>query len=131
MRLASFLVVAAVVHGLLGLAALIAPGVTAGMFGIALDAGSESIVRLLGATLLGLAMAFWSGRHTDTPRIVQGILFAGFVVNLLSLAVVVMATLGGTMGPSAWVGAAVRALFVAGFGYYAFVRPSTGRAYSN
>ena len=123
MQLGLFLIIAAVIHGALGLIALLAPGAAAGMFGIGVDAGGAAIARLLGATLLGTAATFWFSRTLAAADILKGVLVGGFVISGLSLIIAIMAISGGVIGPRGWIGALARAALTAGFGYFAFMKP--------
>jgi len=120
-----FLAVAAIAHALLGGLALVAPPLVADLFGAALPPGGEAVARLLGATLVGFAIALFAGRSAD-ERTARALLVAGLVVSGLSLAVVAVAIADGVMEPRAWAGAAVRLALALGFAWLAFA-PSRAR----
>jgi len=122
MKLGLFLTIAAILHAALGLAALVVPDALAGMFGIALNAGTASIARLLGSTLLGVAAILWWSRNLVAAEILKGVLLGGFILNGLSLVVSLLAVTGGAMEPRAWLGILVRLALTAGFGYFAFIK---------
>ena len=122
MKLGLFLLVAALVHAVLGAAALLVPDVTAGMFGISLDAGGTTVARLLGSTLLGVAAILWWSRNLVAAEILKGVLIGGFALNALSLIVSLLALTGGVMEPRAWIGVVIRLALAAGFSYFAFVK---------
>ncbi|MBI4920466.1 MAG: hypothetical protein HY834_01855 [Devosia nanyangense] len=112
------LTAAAIFHGALGLAALSVPMLTVAAFGSPLEPGAEPIVRLLGATLVGLAAGFWLVRNAAYDAEVRALLVAGLVINALSVMVVAFAIVGGQMEARTWITAAVRLLFAAGFAYH-------------
>ncbi|CAG0978572.1 hypothetical protein GPROT1_02119 [Gammaproteobacteria bacterium] len=118
MTRSQFLTVAAVFHGALGLAALIVPLTTAGLFGLTADAAAEPVIRLLGATLVGVAIAFAVARKAEPSLALCAVNYGGAAINLLSLIVVVMAIFDSQMASQAWAGAAVRALMRAGFAWF-------------
>lgn len=124
MQLGLFLIIAAVVHGVLGLVAFLVPGGAAAMFGIGLDAGGSAIARLLGATMLGMAATFWFARTLTASDVLKGVLIGGFVVSGLSLIIAIFALTGGIIAPRGWIGAVARAAFTVGFGYFAFLKPA-------
>ena len=128
MQLGLFLIIAAAIHGALGLIALLAPGAAAGMFGIGVDAGGAAIARLLGATLLGTAATFWFSRTLAAADILKGVLIGGFVISGLSLVIAIIAISGGVIGAQGWIGAIARAALTAGFGYFAFMKPQQAAA---
>jgi hypothetical protein len=113
------LILAALFHGALGLLALIVPTTTANVFGMSPDEAVDPIIRLLGATLIGVALVFWVARNAADARLVRGVLVAGLVINALSFAIVAHAITGGLMGPRTWVTATIRLLFAIGFAYHA------------
>jgi hypothetical protein len=115
------LTAATVFHGALGIAALAVPMMTAAIFGLPLDPAAEPVVRLLGATLVGVAFAFWTARNAADQSLVQGILIAGLLINALSFGIVAFAITGGLMEPRTWITAIIRLLFAVGFAYHAFI----------
>lgn len=127
MQLGLFLIIAAIIHGLLGLIALLSPGTAAGMFGLTVDVGGLTPIRLLGATLLGTGAIFWFARSLVAADVLKAVLIGGFVVSGLSLIIAVVALTNGVIGPRAWIGVAGRLVLTIGFGYFAFVKPDVPR----
>lgn len=122
------LTTAAVFHGALGLAALVVPMLTVAVFGMSLEPAAEPIIRLLGATLVGVAAAFWMTRTVADPAAVQAVMVAGFLINAASFVVVAFAITGGTMEPRTWITALIRLAFAAGFAWHLFAGRSVRAA---
>lgn len=127
MQLGMFLVIVAIIHGLLGLIALLAPGLATGMFGITVDTVGTTLIRLLGATLLGTAAIFWFARTLIAADVLKAVLIGGFVISGLSLIIAVFALTNGIIGPRGWIGVAGRSVLTLGFGYFAFVKQPASR----
>lgn len=124
MQLRLFLIIAAIIHGLLGLIALLSPGIAAGMFDLTVDIGGLTLIRLLGATLLGTAAIFWLARTLAAADVLNAVLIGGFVVSGLSLIIAITALTNGVIGPRGWIGVAGRTALTIGFGYFAFIKPT-------
>ncbi len=122
MKLGPFLIVSAILHAVFGTAGLLVPEMMSGMFGIGLDAGGVTVARLLGATLLGVAVILWYSRNLVAAEILKGVLIGGFALNALSVVIALLAVTGGVMEPRAWIGIVIRLALAAGFGYFAFVK---------
>lgn len=116
-----FLLFAALVFGFFGAGLAVAPGPFMQPFGLGFDTAGSLMSRVLGAALIGFAIALWLSRGLD-PAAVRPLLIGGLAYNLIDLPINVMAIQAGTMNALAWINVGLHLALVAGFGWFAFAR---------
>lgn len=103
-----------------GLAGLVAPAQMGVLFGIALDDGAVSQVRLLGASYLGYAVIAWFARDVTDRAAARAISLGSAVSWAISGIVTVSIIVAGLVEPQAWLLVAVEAVFAAAWASFAF-----------
>lgn len=117
----TFMSVVAGVSVVTGLAALLAPGQIASLFGVTLDDVGVSLTRLLGAAYLGYAAIVWFARDVRDAAAQRAIALGNFVSWALSLVVILIGVATGLAGTLAWSLAVMAVVFSAGWGFFVFV----------
>ena len=121
MNRSTFMVVAAAVGGVTGLAALLAPAQLASLFGVTLDDAGLAQERLLGGAYLGISTIVWFARDVRDAA-AQGAVALGNVVSwALSLVVTVAGLVAGLAGQQSWLLVALEVVFTAAWAYFAFM----------
>jgi hypothetical protein len=122
MQRTTWLVIATVVYGVFGLGLLIVPAAFMSTYGITLDPAGAFMTRILGSALIGFALLFWWGRNDGDSAMMNGVLRASVVYNVIDLPVVLHAVLTGMMNAMGWVPVILHVVLAAGFGYFAFLK---------
>ena len=118
-----FLIIAAVITALFGIALLLAPGQLAATYGTTLNPGGTVIARIGGSTLIALAWVIWGARNGPGAEAMQAVLVAGLIANVLDLLISGQATMNGVIGYGiGWATVVLHLVLGAGFGYFAFVK---------
>ena len=123
MNRSMFLIIAAVITALFGIALLLAPGQLAATYGTTFNPGGTVIARIGGSTLLAFTWVLWGARNGPGAEAMKALLVAGMVGNILNILISGQATMNGVIGYG--IGCATVALHIllgAGFGYFAFVK---------
>ncbi len=119
MTVKAFLAAAAVLYAAFGLVFLISPDTLMGMHGANLNAGGILLGRVLGASLLAMALVFWGVK--DCGRDAQAsALYGGIVYNAIDLVAGYHAISAGVLNTMGWGLVALHVVLLAGFGYFAF-----------
>ena len=120
MKLTTYLTLASVVGGLFGLASLLMPDQflanyteTANITNIAMD-----LARIMGASLLGLALMNWMMRDAQLSIARRAALAGLALVNLLSMIVVLVSVINGTTNALGWMSVVLYLLFGGGAAYF-------------
>ena len=120
MKLSNFMVVAAVIAAVFGLAFLIAPSQLVALYGVKLTPATEVIGRIAGASILGFAIVFWGARDAKAAEALKAVMVAGVVANVLDALTLLHATYTGLLNTYGWPQAALNGLLALGFAYFAF-----------
>lgn len=125
MRLSWLLVANAVVSSFAGLIGVVFPGPLFDLFGGRSDVGSQFLVQLFGATLIGEALLRLGLRAVAPGEPRQALTSAAFVEYVIACAVALMAQLSGVTNAAGWIIVAFPGLFALGYGYFRFVAPNS------
>jgi hypothetical protein len=120
MRLAWLLTVNGLVSGLFGIVALLLPGPLYDSFGGTSDVGSQFVVQLFGAALVGEALLRLGLRNVEPGRTRNVLTSALLGEYLLALVAALQAQLGGVTNASGWAIVVLLALFALGYAYFRF-----------
>jgi hypothetical protein len=120
MKLANFLVLAAIVAGFFGLALLVVPAQLVDLYGVKLTPATEVIGRIAGATNLGFGILFWSVRNASGAEAVKPAMLAGMVASGLICLIMLHGTAVGLVNALGWGQVAINGLLAFGFGYFYF-----------
>jgi len=115
-----FLTIVALISAGFGLGLLVSPAAVLAQYGIALDAAGILTARFLASALIGQAVLFWMSRKDSDSPAMTGILWAGFVGNLMEGVVAKRAVMSGTMNSMGWSVVAMDVLIAIGFASYLF-----------
>jgi len=127
-RLSWLLVANAVVVGLFGVVAVVSPGPLYDLFGGTSDIGSQFLVQLFGATLVGEALVRGGMRRIPPGELRTALLSASFVEYVVALTAAALAQIGGVTNEAGFVIVGLYALFAIGYGYFRFASPSAAAA---
>jgi hypothetical protein len=120
MKVNTFLLIAAIVYGLFGLGALLAPAQLFASMGLTLDASGQLVARTGAAAGIGYAVIFWLARGAETSPALRAILLGNVVYLILEIIVIVLAALSAGTIVAALPGIIVDGLLGVGFAYYSF-----------
>jgi hypothetical protein len=121
MNRSTFMVVAAAVGGVTGLAALLAPAQLASLFGVTLDDAGLAQERLLGGAYLGISTIVWFARDVRDAAAQRAVALGNVVSWALSLVVTVAGLVAGLAGQQSWLLVALEVVFTAAWAYFAFM----------
>jgi len=121
-KLGPFLAIAAVVAALFGLGFALAPERVVALYGATLTPAGVVVGRILGSSLIAIAIIFWASREQQGADVLRAVLIAGLVANALDLLIMLHATLSGIVSGLGWASVLLHILLGAGFGYFAFGR---------
>ncbi len=121
MNRSTFMVVAAAVGGVTGLAALLVPAQLASLFGITLDDAGLAQERLLGGAYLGTSTIVWFAKDVRDAAAQRAIALGNVVSWALSLVVAVAGLVAGLAGQQAWLLVALQVGFTAAWAYFALM----------
>ena len=124
MRIGYLFVIVAVLSLIYGLGFVLLPEQLLSLYGIKTDAGGLLFVRLFGAALVGLGVLAWFIRNADASEERRAVVLALFVLNAISVFVLLFAQLAGTVNGLGWINIAIYLLLALGFGY--FLMPRSG-----
>ena len=120
MKLSYFMVVAAIIAAIFGLAFLIAPSQLVALYGVKLTPATEVIGRIAGSSILAFALVFWGARDAKAAEALKAVMMAGLVANGLDALILLHATWTGLLNTYGWAQAALNGLLALGFAYFAF-----------
>ncbi len=123
MKLNTFLLIAAILYGIFGLGALLAPAEVFAAQGIKLDANGQLMARTLGAALIGYVVIFWLARSAETSPALRAILLGNVIYIALEVIVLVAGALSAGTLVATLPGIVVDILLLVGFGYY-YLQPA-------
>jgi hypothetical protein len=113
-----FLMIAAVVYAIFGLALLFVPVEFLRNFGVGIAGGAVPLARVFGANLGGVAITLWLSRDDALKGTLKNLLAGNAIYNAIALIIAVYAIQSGLMNSSGWLVALIHALLAAGFGYF-------------
>ena len=116
----SFLVLAATVAAVFGLAFLIAPAQLTALYGVTLTPATEVLGRIAGSTILAFAIVYWGARHGAGAEAWKAAMVAGLVANGLDCLILVHAAWTGLVNSYGWAQAAINGLLALGFAWFTF-----------
>jgi hypothetical protein len=120
MKLSTVLTVTAVITFIFGLAFIVAPAASVGLYGSKLDTTGQFIGRYFGAALLALAFVAYLNRENAS----RGLQVGFFVGMVLGLVVSVYDALAGTHNALVWLNVVIYLLLALGFANFVFLKPT-------
>jgi hypothetical protein len=119
----TFMIVAAAVSVVTGIAGLLAPAQFGSLFGVTFDDVGASEARMAAASYLGYAAIVWFARDVRDLATQRAIALGNVVSWALSLVVLTTAVVTGLAGAASWVLVAIAVIFAAAWGYVAVTIP--------
>lgn len=126
MKLSVFMVIAAIVALLFGLAFVFVPEPLLSPYGISLSPGGLIVARLFGAALLGFAVLTWCARNAEESEARKAIILALFIGDSIGFIVALISQLSGAVNALGWSTVIIYFLLALGFGYFQFAKKSEG-----
>ena len=121
-KLSTFLAIAAVIAALFGVGFVLAPARVTALYGATLTPAGVVVGRILGSTLIAVAIIFWGSREQQGADTLRAVLIAGLVAHALDVLIILHATVSGIVSALGWAQVILHILLGAGFGYFAFGR---------
>ncbi len=119
MKLSTFAIIVTILAGAFGLAFIFIPAQVATFYGITQNTGGLWVTRYFGASLLFIAMIYWSYSHVSpTAKSWPKLLMFGIVYNVIQLILTVTALLSGVGNSNGWSSVAVYAVLTIGSIYF-------------
>jgi hypothetical protein len=100
--MSTFLLVAAIVEGLVGIACLLSPQAAFGPSGMEFNPAAVLFGRVLGSALVALAVIAWLARRSGQAAMMRTATEGLFVYYLVSAVALVPAQLSGVMNATGW-----------------------------
>jgi hypothetical protein len=119
----TFMIVAAAVSVVSGIAGLLAPTQLGSLFGVTFDDVGASEARMAAASYLGYAAIVWFAREVTDVATQRAIALGNVVSWGLSLAILATAVVTGLAGIASWVLVAIAVIFTAAWAYVAVTIP--------
>lgn len=126
MKLSVLMTLNAIVAAVFGIAFVVVPSQTMGLYGIEATAALMYVGQLLGSAYLTFAILTWVGRKaddSDARRAIVLSLFLGFTIAFVVALIGQMNTVVNSLG---WLTVVLYLLFAVGYAVFAFSKPSTG-----
>ena len=125
MKHSTFMVIAAVLALVFGLAFLLIPAQLLSLYGITLEADGQWIARCLGSAFVGTAVTTWLGKNAPQGDALNAILLGDFVLSVTGLIPAVLYAIYGSANALIWSTTAIYLFLAVGFGYFRFVKPAS------
>lgn len=120
MKVSTFLVIAAVFHGIYALESLLAPGQVFALYDLVLNDDGQLMARVSGAVTIGLAAIFWQVRKAENSPTLRAILFGSMIYLFIEVVVLVVGLLAGVVSALSLGSIIADLLLAVGFGYFYF-----------
>ncbi len=122
MKLASFLTFNSVGLVVFGSGFILLPGTMTSLYGAELLPMGLVVAQLLGAAFLGFGILRWTARKAEPSAMLNALVLAAFVEDLIGFVVLLLAQMAGLMNAMGWSNVALYGIFAAGFGYFHFTK---------
>ena len=122
MKLRTFLMIVSVIGFVFAIGLLLVPEFMDATYGTGPSAGEVITDRLLGSSLLGVAVISWLARDL-TGASVRPVLMGGLIGEAAGLVVSLLGVLSGVMNATGWLNVALYLLLGLGFAYFVFMAP--------
>lgn len=124
MKLKTLFIINAVVCLLFGLAFVLAPVQTIGMYGDDSVGGQFKYVgQLFGSALLAFGLISWFARNSAESNARSAIILSFAIGDLIGFVIALISQLGGAVNALNWSTVTIYLLLALGFGYFQFLKP--------
>jgi len=124
MRLKYLLVLNAVVCFVYGISLVLSPATVLSLHDIAQDPSAKLMGQFYGAELIAIGLLTWLARNAGDSEARRAIILALLISDVIGVVIAVLGTVSGVMNALGWLGAAIYAVLVLGYGYFQFAKPS-------
>jgi len=122
------LIIQAIALALYALPMLFVPSTFLSLYGITLGNGATVLAQMFSGVALGNAVLSWLARNAGHSELRQAMLLAFFIHWTVGFVVTLIGQIAGAMNPFGWMLVAWCLIFGLFFGYFRFIRRSTGLA---
>ncbi len=105
-----------------GLAFIVAPGATMGMYGPQLTPGGLLLAQLLGAAFISFGVLTFLARGSKDAASLAAITLAIAIGDAIGGVLCIIGTVGGAVNALGWSSVAIYLFLAAGFAYFRFVK---------
>ncbi|HUS15878.1 MAG TPA: hypothetical protein VM536_12780 [Chloroflexia bacterium] len=123
MNIRAMLTINTVMALLFGIGFLLLPGVVLPIFGMSAAPATTLMTQLLGAALIGIAVAAWLARDNGFSPPVRGLVIGLLIFNVLGFIVSLLAVLTGVTNALGWILPAALLIEALPRVYFLFVNP--------
>ena len=123
MKFSTFLVIAAVVAAIFGVAFVLVTGPLLSLYGITLDKAGTLVAQLFGAALIGFAVLNWFARNVTDREAQRAIVLANLAADAVGFVMILIGQLQGVANALGWSSVAIYLLLALGFAYFQFMKP--------
>ena len=124
MKLATFLVIKAIVSLAFGIPLALAPAPLASFYGVTLDPAGTFMARFWGACAIGIGLVCWFARSAADSELRRGVLLSFFIADTIGFIVALLGQLSGLANALGWSEVAIWLLLALGLGYFRFLKPT-------
>lgn len=114
-----------VVSAIIAITFIFLPQMTLDLYGLRGGLSLQVIAQYFGTTHLAFAVLLWFALRQDDSRFLRVIVISFFAGDLAGTIVLLIAQLGGLMGPTGWILVGMSALFSAGYGFGVLKKTAT------
>lgn len=122
------LIIQAIALALYALPMLVVPSTFWSLYGVTLSDGAAVLSQLFGGVAFGIAVLSWLARNAGDSELRRAMLLAFFINWAIGFIVTLNGQIAGAMNPLGWTLVAWCLIFGLFFGYFRFIRRSTGQA---
>ncbi len=119
MKLSTFAMIITILAGAFGLAFIFIPAQVATFYGLTQDTAGLWVTRYFGASLLFIAMIYWSYSHVSpAAKSWPKLLIFSIIYDVIQLILTLMALLGGVGNSNGWSTVVLYAVLALGSAYF-------------
>jgi hypothetical protein len=123
MKFSTFMVIAAVLGLIFGVAFILFPAQLMASYGVTLSEGGLWVSRYLGSAYIGIGLVTFLARNAGHSGALGAIVLGFFVLSVTGLVVAFLDSLLGTGNALTWLNVVIFLFLTLGFGYFQFVKP--------
>jgi hypothetical protein len=128
MNLSIFHMIAGVLGLVFGVPFVLAPALFVSFYGVKLEGGGLIIAQLFGAALIEVGLIVLLARNVTASDAQQAITLGGLVGSVIGFSVALLGQLAGLANALGWSTVVIYLLLAVGFGYFRFMKGSSGGA---
>jgi len=122
MKLSVLFLITAIVSFIYGVAFIVVPEWSLGLYGVTPDTVGQFLARYLGASFLGFTALTYLARNSAASDARRALVLGMFIATLLGLIVGVWDAFAGMANNLVWLTVAIYLLLALGYGYFGFVK---------